>query len=85
MTELLFHSDSYIKEFKATVTEVVDNGVVLDRTAFYIGGGGQPNDTGLLQELLSPYDPGLMKANQVSTLVNSPKNYGPELIAPVES
>ena len=48
MTELLFHSDSYIKEFKATVTEVVDNGVVLARTAFYIGGGGQPNDTGLL-------------------------------------
>ena len=43
------------------------------------------NDTGLLREMLLPYDPGLMKAFQVSTLVNSPKNYGPELIAPVGS
>jgi misacylated tRNA(Ala) deacylase len=48
MTELLFQNDSYVKEFKATVTEVVDQGVVLDRTAFYIGGGGQPGDTGEL-------------------------------------
>ena len=48
MTELLFHDDSYLKEFEATVTEVVDGGVVLDRTAFYTGGGGQPSDTGVL-------------------------------------
>ena len=48
MTELLFHADSYLKEFEATVTEATDNGVVLDRTAFYAGGGGQPCDTGLL-------------------------------------
>ena len=47
--------------------------------------GPTNDDTGLLRELLSPYDPGLMKAYQVSTLVNSPKNYGPELIAPEES
>ncbi|MFQ6028604.1 MAG: alanyl-tRNA editing protein [Dehalococcoidia bacterium] len=49
MTELLFHQDSYLREFDATVTEVVENGVVLDRTCFYIGGGGQPYDTGNLQ------------------------------------
>lgn len=48
MTELLFQNDSYVKEFEATVTEVVDQGVVLDRTAFYVGGGGQPWDTGEL-------------------------------------
>ena len=48
MTDLLFHDDSYLKEFQATVTEVVDGGVVLDRTAFYTGGGGQPYDTGVL-------------------------------------
>jgi misacylated tRNA(Ala) deacylase len=48
MTELLFHHDSYLKEFEASITEVTDNGVVLDRTAFYIGGGGQPYDTGVL-------------------------------------
>lgn len=50
MTKLLFHNNSYLKEFEATVTEVVDQGVVLDRTAFYIGGGGQPHDTGVLVE-----------------------------------
>ena len=48
MTDLLFHRDSYLREFEATVTETADNGVVLDRTAFYIGGGGQPYDTGVL-------------------------------------
>ena len=48
MTELLFHDDSYLKEFNAVVTEINDDGVVLDRTAFYIGGGGQPNDIGVL-------------------------------------
>jgi misacylated tRNA(Ala) deacylase len=48
MTYLLFHSDSYIQEFQATVIDVVEDGVVLDRTAFYVGGGGQPCDTGVL-------------------------------------
>jgi|TARA_B100000315_G_scaffold73759_1_gene67364 misacylated tRNA(Ala) deacylase len=48
MTELLFHTESYLKEFEATVTDVGNGGVVLDRTAFYTGGGGQPTDTGTL-------------------------------------
>ena len=47
MTELLFLKDSYIKEFTAKVTEHVDGGIILDRTAFYIGGGGQPCDQGM--------------------------------------
>ncbi len=48
MTELLYQTDSYLREFEAIVTEVVGDGVVLDRTAFYPGGGGQPNDVGRL-------------------------------------
>ena len=48
MTELLFHTESYLKQFEATVTDVADGGVVLDRTAFYAGGGGQPTDSGTL-------------------------------------
>ena len=49
MTDLLYQMDSYRREFEAVVTDVVDEGVVLDRTAFYPGGGGQPCDTGFLQ------------------------------------
>jgi misacylated tRNA(Ala) deacylase len=50
MTELLFQTDSYIQEFDATVLRVDEqnHGVVLDRTAFYPGGGGQPPDSGSL-------------------------------------
>ncbi len=50
MTKLLFHSESYVKEFQAIVTGVFDGGVVLDRTAFYTGGGGQPSDSGTLTD-----------------------------------
>ena len=49
MTELLFLTDAYVQEFEAVVTAQVEGGVVLDRTAFYPGGGGQPCDVGLLQ------------------------------------
>ena len=49
MTELLFLTDAYLSEFDAVVTAVTDDGgLVLDRTAFYAGGGGQPSDTGAL-------------------------------------
>jgi len=46
MTELLYQTDSYLKEFSAQVVDhnAEQNGVMLDRTAFYPGGGGQPND-----------------------------------------
>ena len=49
MTRLLYQTDSYVKTFEATVVEAVEGGVVLDRTAFYPGGGGQPNDVGWLE------------------------------------
>jgi len=48
MTELLYQTDSYLRQFEAVVTETIEMGVVLDRTAFFPGGGGQPNDTGWL-------------------------------------
>jgi misacylated tRNA(Ala) deacylase len=48
-TELLFASDSYLRSFDAVVTDVTPEGaVVLDRTAFYPTGGGQPHDRGTL-------------------------------------
>ena len=48
MTEALYHTDAYLKEFEAVVTGVEGQAVSLDRTAFYPGGGGQPNDVGTL-------------------------------------
>lgn len=48
MTELLYQTDSYLQEFEATVTAVEESGIVLDRTAFFPGGGGQPADMGTL-------------------------------------
>jgi misacylated tRNA(Ala) deacylase len=48
MTQQLYQTDSYIREFEAVVTAVEGQAVALDRTAFYPGGGGQPHDTGTL-------------------------------------
>ncbi len=50
MTELLYQKDSYIREFDAVVSgiDAEKHAVLLDRTAFYPGGGGQPNDVGEL-------------------------------------
>ena len=48
MTEKLYLTDCYVKEFKAKVIKVSENGVVLDKTAFYPGGGGVEHDVGYL-------------------------------------
>ncbi len=48
MTELLYLEDSYLREFRARVVEVLDDGVVLDRTAFYPRSGGLEGDRGVL-------------------------------------
>jgi misacylated tRNA(Ala) deacylase len=50
MTDLLFQTDSYLQEFDARVTGIqsATRGVILDRTAFYAAGGGQPSDLGSL-------------------------------------
>ena len=50
MTDALYHTDSYLKEFDAIIQRVDEErrAVVLDRSAFYPGGGGQPCDLGVL-------------------------------------
>jgi len=50
MTILLYQTDSYLRSFEATIVELAeeDHGIILDQTAFYPGGGGQPPDDGKL-------------------------------------
>jgi misacylated tRNA(Ala) deacylase len=48
MTEHLYQTDSYIREFDAQIAAADGAAVALDRTAFYPGGGGQPYDLGTL-------------------------------------
>jgi len=53
-TRLLCYEDAYLKEFDTKVIKVLkmldgETGVVLHETAFYPGGGGQPSDTGLIE------------------------------------
>jgi len=47
-TQRLDLIDSTLREWDATVLDVNDDGIVLDRSAFYPGGGGQPPDHGVL-------------------------------------
>ncbi len=48
-TRTLYYEDPFMKEFDAEVLKVIDDWVVLDQTAFYPEGGGQPYDTGTLE------------------------------------
>ncbi len=49
MTDALYMNDSYLKEWTTKVVSVKDNKyIVLDKTAFYPKGGGQPHDTGYI-------------------------------------
>lgn len=48
-TKMLYYEDPYAREFKARVVRSFEDYVVLDRTAFYPEGGGQPSDVGSLE------------------------------------
>jgi len=66
MTELLYQTDSYLREFDAVVVAVDEAAgrVALDRTAFFPGGGGQPHDLGMLT-----FDGQTVQVTQVEKMV----------------
>jgi alanyl-tRNA synthetase len=55
MTDRLYYSDAYLRTFEAQVIDRAEvNGqpaVILDRSAFYPEGGGQPSDRGTLNQV----------------------------------
>jgi len=59
-TRLLYYDDAYLREFKAKVLQVTKNDglvtIVLDNTAFYPTGGGQPSDKGIIEEEIGKAD-----------------------------
>lgn len=54
-TQKLYFNNAYLMEFTANVIHTIENsgqtGLVLDRTAFYPTGGGQPHDVGTLNQM----------------------------------
>jgi len=75
MTERLYYTDSYLRDFTARVVDQSDDGalVYLDRTAFYPTSGGQPYDTGSIggAAVLEVIDEGERIAHRVAGRVSS--------------
>jgi len=75
MTERLYYTDSYLREFQARVIDRADGGrtMYLDRTAFYPTSGGQPHDTGAIAgvPVLEVIDEGERIAHRIDGDVNS--------------
>jgi len=77
VTERLYYTDSHLIEFDARVVDVTERvsgwaAIVLDRTAFYPTGGGQPSDTGTLNgfrvvECVDDGDNGVLHVMQGAT------------------
>ncbi|HCK66786.1 MAG TPA: Ala-tRNA(Pro) hydrolase [Anaerolineae bacterium] len=70
MTKLLYQTDSYLQEFSAQIVSVdtENRTIILDQSAFYPGGGGQPCDFGTL------------KANDVTYIVDKVKKQGDDVL-----
>jgi alanyl-tRNA synthetase len=75
MTERLYYTDSYLREFHARVLDRSDNGttVYLDRTAFYPTSGGQPHDLGSIAgaSVVDVLDEGERIAHRTASPVDS--------------
>ncbi|MDO4547441.1 MAG: DHHA1 domain-containing protein [Clostridia bacterium] len=86
MTHRLYYSDSYLREFTATVENEIktDKGyaITLDRTAFYPTSGGQPYDTGTLGEarVLDVY----VEGDEVRHVVDKPLGMGKTVLGVID-
>ncbi|MCH2305288.1 MAG: alanyl-tRNA editing protein [SAR202 cluster bacterium] len=46
MTEQIYNSNAYQKEIQSEIIDIGEDYLILDKTIFFPGGGGQPNDLG---------------------------------------
>jgi alanyl-tRNA synthetase len=80
MTERLYYTDAYLREFDGAVVDSADGGrrIYLDRTAFYPSSGGQPFDTGRLGEVdvLDVVDEGDRIAHLLAEPMTDPRPIG---------
>src|SRR5829696_5605904 len=71
MTQRLYHTDSYLRQFEASVVDRTEdsNRIYLDCTAFYPTSGGQPFDRGLVNgvEVIDVIDEGDRVAHLLAT------------------
>ena len=79
MTERLFYTDQYIKEFEAVVLSCTEaeNGkynILLDKTAFFPEGGGQDADSGFINGIEVEYV--FEKGDEIFHLCSAPLNEG---------
>jgi hypothetical protein len=81
MTELLYQTDSYLQEFDATITSVLDESraVILDKTAFYTCGGGELSD---LHRFILPREPSSqLEGSDVAIGLKLKSGEGPQLMS----
>jgi alanyl-tRNA synthetase len=80
VTERLYYTDSYLQTFEAAIVDRTEDGrrVYLDRTAFYPTSGGQPFDTGRLDDatVVDVIDEGERIAHLLSTRLESDRVIG---------
>ena len=68
--EEIFREDAYQTSCEATVVAADSSGIQLDRTVFYVAGGGQPGDIGVLR----------CADGRVVPIVDTVKGVGPDAI-----
>ena len=53
VTDLLYYEDAYLRQFQTRIAQIVQvdgrQGLILEQTAFYPTGGGQPADNGIMK------------------------------------
>ena len=70
-TQKLFYEDLYTSEFDAEIIGVTEDGIILNQTLFYPGGGGQPCDLGYINEfeIIDVHE------DKAGNIVHVPKNF----------